>query len=142
MGKQASKKQSAFTLIWLLISISIALLVIDAQVHNAARFILTATNDGKPIKFVNLGEARWSGAVYQLYDPHHRERVLASADSGEPVQIETGVYDVLVKYSNGEKINQKWFYMVSIHGNRKVNAELHVDPNDVGPQKMYNTWKP
>ena len=143
MSKRTKKqKRSAFTLIYLLLGISAALLIIAARAHSPARFALTVTNNGEPIIFVNLGEARWSGAVYQLFSPQNHEKILASADSGKEVEIAKGNYDVLVKYSNGETVNRRWFPMVSVRGNYTLNAELQIDPDAVGPQKMHNTWQP
>ncbi|MFN8389808.1 MAG: hypothetical protein U0136_05925 [Bdellovibrionota bacterium] len=105
-------------------------------------FTLVVTDKGTPVRFINLGESRWSGAAYSVFAEDSHDAPLASADSGDPVQVRPGRYDLEVSWSDGQHVRQRWMEHLEIKRSMLQTFELNLPTGELGTQKLENTWQP
>jgi len=108
----------------------------------AATLTVNVMNNGRLIHAVNLGEARWSGAAYQVYPVDDRNRIVAEANSGHSVALSHGTYVVKVLFSDGETVHEQWLEPIELKEEYSWNVPLDVPASAFGQQKLSNSWRP
>ena len=115
---------------------------IRAESSDESTLTINVMNNGRLIHAVNLGEARWSGAAYQVYSKSDRSRLIAEANSGHGVVLPHGEYVVKLIFSDGENVHEQWLEPLEFQNTDVRDVHLDVPASAFGPQQLKNSWRP
>ena len=82
----------------------------------------------------NNGEEAGPAATYTLYSPGDRKKELGYAASGESATIPAGVYDVLLRFSDGVGQKSVWMLKQKLDGTVEQSMDVGSLPEDPPPK--------